>query len=299
MTTDNKMNIAFCTDSGYLKPTAVCISSILENNRNPIDFYILYPELKKSEITFLENLVKKYGGQYSLKAIKITSEAFDSLPIYGRSKAAYFRLLIPDVLPKEADRCLYLDGDTIVYKSLEDFYNMSFDGKALVVNEDMGKIIFDYKERQSLLGIPAEYKYFNSGVLLMNLGWFKNFDMKTVFDWMKNNPDKLKFLDQDVLNANFYDKAKYADGYMNDYLEILVNPLLPNAIMEKATIVHFLKKPWKYAYNGTNANYWWKYGKKIYKWEYIKFSVINFLFRKTLGILLLFVPITLLKKLKK
>ncbi len=163
----------------------------------------------------------------------------------------------------------------------------------------MGETILYHKERHPILNIPVEYKYFNSGVLIFNLESFrKNYDMKNTFDWIKNNPDKLKFLDQDVLNAVFYDKVKYVDGYMYDYLEILISPLLPNDNMRKATIVHFIKKPWKYDYNGINAKYWWKYGKMIYRFEYIKFSIVNFVFRKSLGLLMLIVPISTLKKIK-
>lgn len=68
--------------------------------------------------------------------------------------------------------------------------------------------------------------------------------------------------------------------------------------MEKAAIVHFIKKPWRYNYNGINAKYWWKYARKIYMFEYFKFSIINFLYRKGLAIVLIFVPITVLKKIK-
>jgi len=294
----NKMNIVFCTDSGYLMPTVVCIKSIIENNKNPIDFYILYPELKKEEIDFVEKIIKNEGPQYALKTIKIDDDSFNSLPVFGRSKAAYFRLLIPSILPQDVDRCLYLDGDTIVFKSLNEFYNSDFEEKAFIVNEDMGEVLLYHKERHPVLKIPLEYKYFNSGVLLFNLNWFKSNNMNSVYDWIKNNPDKLKFLDQDVLNANFYDKVKYTDGFMCDYLEILMSHMIPSDSMNKATIVHFLKKPWKCTYNGINAKYWWKYGKKIYKLEYIKFSIMNFLFRKLLALILIFIPITSLKKIK-
>ncbi len=294
------MNIALCMNSKYVMPSTVCISSILENNSGPIDFYILYSYLEESEINFMKSIVKKYNESSSLIPIKIEDKFFDESPTLGRSKEAYFRLLIPKVLPKDVDRCLYLDGDTIVYKNLNEFYNSDFKNNAFVVNEDMGETIFYHKERHSVLNIPLEYKYFNSGVLLINLDWFRNgFDMNKIFDWIKNNPSKLKFLDQDVLNAHFYDKVTYTDGYFNDYLEILVSPLLANDNMEKATIVHFIKKPWRYDYNGINAKYWWKYGKKLYMTEYIKFSVINFIYRKCLGLLLLVVSINDLKNLKK
>lgn len=294
-----KINIVLCMNSKYVMPSVVCITSILENNKSPIDFYILYSYLTEKEINFIEKNIKKYGTQYSLKTIKVVDERFEKLPVFGRSKEAYFRLLIPNLLPKELDRCMYLDGDTIVYKDLEEYYKTDFENKALVVCEDVGEIMFFHKERHPVFNIPLEYKYFNSGVLLFNLNWFRNnFNSDTIFDFIKHNSEKLKFLDQDVLNALFYDKVKFVYSNLYDYLEILTSPLLANDNMEKAVIVHFIKKPWRIDYNGINAKYWWKYGKKLYRFEYYRFSILNFLYRKIFAILLLFIPIKTLKRIK-
>lgn len=294
-----KMNIALCLNSKYVMPSIVCIISIIENNKIPIDFYILYSNLETKEIKFIENHIKKYGEQYSFIPIKISDDYFLNSPIHNWSKEAYYKLLIPEVLPKNLERCLYVDSDTLIQKSLNDFYYSNFDDKALIICEDVGEILFYHKERNKILNIPFEYKYFNSGVILFNLKYFKTkFNIKIIFDYIKNNSDKLKFPDQDTLNALFYDKVKFAD-IIYDYMEILVSHLLVNDNMEKAVIVHFIKKPWRYDYNGINAKYWWKYGKKIYKIEYIKFLVINFIYKKCLGILLLLISINDLKKMKK
>ena len=132
-----KMNIALCLNSKYVMPSVVCITSILENNTDPIDFYILYSYLTEEELSFMSEHVKKYNKESSLIAIKVDDTLFTDCPIHGRAKEAYFRLLIPLLLPKDIGRCLYLDGDTIVNKSLDEFYMTSFDGQALVVCEDL------------------------------------------------------------------------------------------------------------------------------------------------------------------
>jgi lipopolysaccharide biosynthesis glycosyltransferase len=186
---NKQMNIILCVNSKYVIPSVVCITSILENNKNPIHFYILHSDLTKDEIFLMQNAVKRKGREeQTLSAMQIPPDTFSDLPIYGRSKEAYFRLLIPDILPKGLDRCLYLDGDTIVLKSLEQFYSTPFDGQALVVSEDLGEQVFFHKERHSVLNIPLTYGYFNSGVLLWNLEWFrKNFSMQSVYGWIKAN----------------------------------------------------------------------------------------------------------------
>lgn len=293
------MNIVLCMNSKYVMPSMVCILSILENNKKPIDFYILYSNLSEQEISLMKDNVSIYGNNCSLKPIKVSDDFFKDCPIHGRSKEAYFRLLIPMLLPKELNRCLYLDSDVLVNAKLDEFYDTNFEDKSFVVCEDIGEILFFHKERHAILNIPLEYKYFNSGVLLVNLDYFKNnFNFAVIFDYIKNNSEKLKFLDQDVLNALFYDKVKFAYSNLYDYLEILVSHLLVNDNMDKAVIIHFLQKPWKYNYNGVNAKYWWHYGKKLYKKEYLKFLIINFIYRKFLSLLLIFISINKLKKIK-
>ena len=294
------MNIALSMNSAYVMPSLVCMVSILECNKGPITFYVLYSRLTQSEIDFMASHIKKYGGDHSLIPIKIGDDVFADSPAPGRSKEAYFRLLIPRVLPANVDRCLYLDSDIIVQGDLAPLYASSFEGKALVVCQDMGEFLFYHNERHELLGIPPGRPYFNSGVLLFNLEYFRtSFDVKIFFDYVKANPEKLKFLDQDVLNALMYDKVTFADAGLYDYMEILVNPALSGDALARAVIIHFLKKPWKYSYDGANSRLWWKYAKKIYPLQYYKFRVANCLYRTVVGLMLLIVSRETLKKIKK
>lgn len=290
------MNIVFCTDSKYLKPTLVSMYSVMDNHDAPISFYILHSDLRSNEIDCVKSFVNKHSKHSSVEIIKVDDNMFAGLPINGRSRVAYFRLLIPKLL-NYLDRCLYLDSDTIVNKPLKDFYNMSFEGTALVASEDMGEIIHFHKEMHDILDIPHTYKYFNSGVLLFNLEWFKSFDNDSILKWINEHPHKLKFLDQDVLNANFYDKVRLIDGFSYNYLEILMSHYLPNKGIDEAHIIHFIKKPWKYDYTGVNSKYWWKYGKKVLGTKaYWNFTILNRCFCNALNILLIFLPLPTIKK---
>ena len=293
------MNIALCMNSKYVMPSLVCIMSILENNKDPVNIYVLYSQLKKEEIEFMRVTIERYNTNNSLIPIKIDDTFFENSPTLGRSKEAYFRLLIPTVLPESVERCLYLDSDILVQGNLAPLYNEPFNDNALIVCQDIGEFLFFHKERHPILKIPTEYNYFNSGVLLFNMNYFRTgFDRKLFFDYINKNADKLKFLDQDVLNALFYNKVTFANSSLYNYMEILVSHLLTNSNMDKAVIVHFLQKPWKFTYNGVNGKYWWRYARKVYKTKYIVFSIVNFLYRKFLGLVLLVVSVQDLKKIK-
>ena len=91
-------------------------------------------------------------------------------------------------------------------------YNISFwdsDGKekCFVVCEGPGVSKRDYTVYDEL-GIPHEYPYFNSGVLLMNLSLLRQtFDSKVLFDFISTHGNNLRFHDQDILNARLYNKV--------------------------------------------------------------------------------------------
>lgn len=294
---EERMNIVLCMNSGYLMPSSVCILSILKNNKNSINFYVIHSGLSNSELEHLEKIVKNVNIESNLCSILVGKTAFDDSPTFGRSKEAFYRLLIPDLLPKDVNRCLYLDGDVLVTKSISDFYFESFDDNALIVCEDIGEILFFSKEQHAKLDIPLNYKYFNSGVLIFNLEYFREkFETVNFVNFMDSH-ENLKFLDQDVLNGTCFDKVKYSNSAKYNLQEILINPVVTNQAVEKAAIIHFLQKPWRANYRGVNSNIWWSYGKHLYRAKYLKFIFLNALYQKTLGLVLLFISIDRLKKL--
>lgn len=291
-----KMNIVLCLNSGYLMPSSVCVLSILKNNKNSINFYIIHSGLLNAEISYLEKVIKDENPESNLIPIHVEKTAFDNSPTFGRSKEAFYRLLIPDLLPKEVSRCLYLDGDVLVTKDISSFYFEPFDDEALIVCEDIGEILFFPKEQHPKLGIPLNFKYFNSGVLVFNLDYFRERFETMHFVNFINTHESLTFLDQDVLNGTCFDKVKYADSAKYNLPEILINPIVTNQAVEKAAIIHFLQKPWRSTYRGVNRGLWWSYGKCLYKSKYIKFMILNTLYQKMLGLVLLCVSVSSLKK---
>ncbi|WP_084797857.1 glycosyltransferase family 8 protein [Neobacillus mesonae] len=79
--------------------------------------------------------------------------------------------------------------------------------------------------KKAPLSIPAEYTYFNAGVLLMNLQkWRENKISSQVIQYIKEHPKLIKLMDQDALNAVLYDKClklepkwNYTKGVMKRY----------------------------------------------------------------------------------
>ena len=107
------------------------------------------------------------------------------------------------------------------------------------------------------LKYPRRYGYYNSGVLLVNLRYWREHDVVKVFNsFMRNHRSDIRYWDQDVLNADFYNKKvvlpiKYnlaisffslwahydRQKYDDEILEASKDPI----------IIHYTPdKPWKY-----------------------------------------------------
>lgn len=125
----------------------------------------------------------------------------DNVPVHSRfSAAAWFRVLLPDLLP-ELDRVIYLDVDLVVVKNIAPLWNTKLDTKLVAASTNPFypnmSMVPVYK-----LGITHGSDYFNSGVLLLDLKGLRVFGLaKKVFALASSDPAITRFADQDPLNA--------------------------------------------------------------------------------------------------
>ena len=113
---------------------------------------------------------------------------------------AFYRLLIPYVLPAETEKAIYLDGDIVVTMDINEFWQIDLEDKPLgVVNSN----------QISLKSIVEAKDYFNSGVLFMNLKVLRGADeiIKNGLKFFEENPQHVRWPDQDILNYCFASSA--------------------------------------------------------------------------------------------
>lgn len=244
------MNIALCTDEKYSFPCGVCITSILENNKEEeCRIYILTDGLKPKTIEKFKRLKEKY--RQKIEIINIDDQLFNGLKVCNRfPKSIYYRFLLPQILNDE--KVIYLDCDIIVTANLNTLWNTDISEYACGVVEDQSgdDIII-----QNRIGLYKDY--FNSGVLLINLNyWRKNNIAKRVAEFIHYNPDVCVYPDQDAMNCIISDQVKFLE-YKYNYQELFYQPqeciLLhkkkrKNLISGKyiPTIIHYTGhfKPW-------------------------------------------------------
>lgn len=131
-------------------------------------------------------------------------EDYPSLQNAYLSKAAYYRLFLTDILPVDIERALYLDCDLLVLKSLSGLWNVDIRNVAVAaVIDSMECYHVEWYNR--LRYNPAKL-YFNSGVMLINLKyWRDNNALAQFMDYLATCRERIVSHDQDILNAVFQD----------------------------------------------------------------------------------------------
>lgn len=249
-----RYNILCSPDNNYTQYCGIMLTSLFENNKEQLfNIIVLCNNLSKENKESLYALAKKYNQQLVIQ--NIDDNLIKEWPIREGdhiSIAAYYRLLTPIILPDDIDKILYLDCDIIVNGNIKELYNCNIRNVALgaVLDED-----YKNEVKYSRLEYSKEKPYINSGVLLINLEyWRKNNVTNRLLSYINDNPDKVLFHDQDTINAVLHNeitllpiKYNFQTGFL--YKRLIADENILSEIEEcKYTpcIIHFTgpNKPW-------------------------------------------------------
>lgn len=269
------MNILLSTDNNYVMPTGVLMISIGKNCGNDINYYVLVDD-NFSE--YSRNSLVRIAEQFknNIEFFTITQDMTKGFP-FGREDqpkgvtiATYFRLFITEILPKDIHKIIYLDGDIIVRKNLQDLWDTDISDFAIGAVHDMHERYHCNTKR-----LPYDmfrFGYLNAGVLLVNVDyWRKNKCIQDFFTCVREYSQVLKLHDQDVLNIVFHDKIKWLPvtyNFQNCFLHKYNKPgrfwHIEDEIEKykrNPAIVHFTAedKPWKLDVFHTYTKDWRKY----------------------------------------
>lgn len=204
--------IALASNNNYAVLMAALIKSIIHNHLSSenLVFYLLNDQISKanqSKINALAHNLPKVDliwyntNQVFPKDVKFPEDgsAFPS--------TAYLRLFAPYITQAEAKKIIYFDVDMIVRKDVSEIWNIDLQGYTMAAVLDVTKTVGctwggipNYKE----LGLPADAKYFNSGLMLIDCKkWVEQNIPEQVFTAMKKHIAYVNFADQYGLNVVF------------------------------------------------------------------------------------------------
>jgi len=170
--------------------------------------------------------------------------------------ANYARLLIPDLLPDQVKKVIYMDIDTLVLGEISELWNLSLEGYALGAVHDWNGVVNDallipnYEE----LGFSDGGKYFNSGVLLIDLErWREEKIAYQLIQCTIVNKDYVQYDDQYAFNVVFHKQWKELPKSWN-FLQVY--PPEP-----KINLIHYLgrQKPTLKMSKGYYHHFFYRY----------------------------------------
>lgn len=273
--------IVLTSDNKYTPFLYTTMISVLKNaNKNTFyDFYLIvtpdFSDINKEQVNKLK---KKYDC--SINFIYMQNQFAN----FGFSVASWYRLLLADLLPKQIDKCIFLDDDICVRADLSQLYNTNLEDNYVAGVLACGYYIIESKHHCKLLNIPSTKQYINTGVILYNLNKLRKDNITQKF--VELSDKEWPSFDQDVMNIVCYGKIKVLSpkyNLMTNHLfidDIRLNDLYTKEEIEEAKknplLIHFLEKPWvgfrKY------GKYWWQVAIKTpYKIYFIFLFIKNIL----------------------
>lgn len=266
------MNVLVAVNEEYLSPLSVMIYSLAVNNPTSIRVYVLHFEIADNVQLIFKKQIRKWKKDVEIEFCQVNKNIFRDIARSTRYRQeANLRLAMLEVLPKNMERILWLDTDIIVKGNILKLYNYPNHGQCAIVCRDMASKVEKYDILREL-GMKPESRYFNSGVMLLYLNNIRNnISTGELIQWMRDNPDKLRYPDQNVLNVFMENKIVWAKPEIyNLQLLRVCSGKEKETLMRNAKIVHYntKEKPWNADYDGLNSILFWKYGIFVLKPQY-------------------------------
>ena len=218
----NKISILYTTDDGYFAPTIVSMESALQSMSKDTfyDFHLMVNG-EFSKTNDLERFKNKNEDKCSITTHDMGDDfKNDWAAVWPPSM--YYRLKAASKLDDKIDKCIYVDGDTLIVKDLSEFFNIDLE------NNYLGGVLDPQIIREFGNNTHCKNSYINSGVALINLKKIRKDDkeQELLQKVKENNSHHLYTLpDQDILNVVFDGKIKLLSLKYN----LLVNLFISNS----------------------------------------------------------------------
>lgn len=204
------MNIAIIINDNYITGSIALLNSFFANNPGNHNIFVIFSNLNVTNILKIRKIIKKYNSNLILK--RITTELFSKIKLSCHfTTEILYKFLIPDLIPVEYEKVLYLDSDMLVLRSLKEIYEINdyeFCAVKSIVNTEI-------KEYVSSINLDPD-NYFNTGVILFNLKEIHN-SKNNYYIYKNYINSNYKYLDQDIFNKinQIYNNFKILDKNYN------------------------------------------------------------------------------------
>ena len=262
MSSEVNIPVVCAVDKNYAMPLTTMVCSLLENlarDRRIILFIIDGGISFFSRRKMLKSW-QSYQDQLDITFLDADNSRFEKLKTtHHISTATYLRLLIPELLPMEIERAIYLDSDLIVLKDIGPLWDIEIGEHYLLAVQDMGAPLVSSANGLVLyesLNLDPNEKYLNAGVLVINLvKWRSSNISQKVVEYLEKYDEFVLWWDQDGINATLAGQWGELDPCWNQMPQVFeynnskqchLSPIDYDRVIHNPNIIHFSTsyKPW-------------------------------------------------------
>ena len=133
---DGKLTLScsYSLDNGYLYPTLVAMTSLVENIGKNVfyDIYVLIsPDFTEKNKNILKSVETRHPDDCKIIFIQMSDQYEGKDTNSDIPLASYYRLELHNLLPN-VDRVIYMDGDTIVFQDLSELITLDMKGNYIL-----------------------------------------------------------------------------------------------------------------------------------------------------------------------
>lgn len=257
--------LVFTVDEHFAMQLAVTLYSALVNlsPKSGALIYILDCGLTEKSRHRLERVAETSGARARLEWIAVDTEYLRGLNVELHERfslSVLARLFIAEMLSEDIDKAIYLDSDLIAEADLTGLWKTDLgDSTVLAMREwDISCPMRGVAQWQEL-GLPPEAPYFNSGVMVMNLGRWReeNVGQKVLAHLSRNKGQLNLHGNQEGFNAVLAGEWEMLDPRWNVIFQFYApehyekdntgkgSSLSREEVVEDPYIIHFTSKQYK------------------------------------------------------
>ena len=268
------LSIVFSVNVGGLPGLGATVCSLVRNCSDPgaLSIYVMCSNMPEYHLSNIRTLFSEldYRGEYTFIRYDADKE-FRGLPRLLGDLTPYGRLLIPEYI--DASRVLYLDSDLVI--DVDVLPLRDFDMEGHVIGAVLGGNVEYTNDLPYFLdrGFGRDMRYFNSGVLLIDIEAWKERDFSSVWrEVVKDRPQTIPTVDQTILNRVCGGDFRQLPREYN-----VPFPAQSTRSKHDRVVYHFIgaPKPWDFLGSVIHVGYdiWKRYNPAFWRKRYHQMSL--------------------------
>jgi lipopolysaccharide biosynthesis glycosyltransferase len=242
--------VASAADAGYAIPLAAMLKSALTGLRpgRALSVHVVDMGLTEPDRERVSRICAVHGAALAWHDPSLCR--LGRLPLTSRmTMATYARLVLSRLLPADVKKVIWLDSDVLVTGDIERLWMTELADRHLLAVQDPCVPFVSSRygiRRWRKLGLPEEAKYFNAGVMLIDLDrWRRDEIGEHAGDYLREYGADAMFWDQEGLNAVLCGRWGELDVRWN-YCSGFTPRERPESARLEPWIIHFAGtlKPW-------------------------------------------------------